>query len=209
MSLLLLLRSAVPSAGVVAHGTRSPIRVPKGKPRLRYNGPQRLGQRVSADEAITATGTVAFGLAVTATGTVTVTGTAALAFGLAVSGAGNAGAAPSGLTARGTRRPVRTVKSRRVLRTNGPQRLSGLSYPPPITGTAALAFGLAITGTGTVSATTGPGLIRALLTYRARHGADLAYTIRHQGDATYQPRHGADLTHVTRHGGDLTYATKD
>ena len=212
MSLLLLLAphgAAVPSAGIVAHGPRSPIRVPKGKPRLRHNGPQRLGQLVSAAEAITATGAVAFGFAVTATGTVAVTGTASLAFGLSVSGTGDAGAAPSGLTARGVRRPVRVPRVRARLTYSGPQRLSGLSYLPPITGTGTLAFGLSITGTGASGTmTTGLGLITATLTRTRAVRADLTRVTAR--NATLSHVHGtATLTRLVASNATLTHRTDD
>jgi hypothetical protein len=200
-----------PSEGIVAHGTRSPIRVPRGKPRLRYNGPQRLGQLVSAAEAITATGAVAFGLSVTATGTVAgaVTGTASLAFGLSVSGTGDAGAAPSGLTARGVRRPVRVPRVRARLKYNGPQRLSGLSYLPPVTGTGTLAFGLSITGTGdSGTIPDGLGLITATLTRTRAVRADLTRVPAQ--NATLSHVHGtATLTRVVASNATLTHRTDD
>lgn len=214
MSLLLLLApqgAAVPSAGIVAHGPRSPIRVPRGKSRLSHNGPQRLGQLVSAAEAITATGAVAFGFNVTATGTVTgvVTGTASIAFGLSVSGTGDVGAAPSGLTARGVRRPVRVPRVRARLTYSGPQRLSGLSYLPPITGTGTLAFGLSITGTGdSGTMTTGLGLITATLTRTRAVRADLTRVTAR--NATLSHVHGtATLTRLVASNATLTHRTDD
>ena len=231
MSLLLLLAAPPATGGVVARGVLRPVRVPR-TPRLRrVSGPQRLGQRASAAEAITGTATALFGLTVTGSGTVAppaITGAATVLFGLTVSGSGTLGG-DTGLVARGVRRPVRTVRSPRLRRTNGPARLSGLegrivgtgtalfgltvtgngTFTPPITGTASVLFGLTVSGLGSVGGLTGPGVILGDVVWAGRIAAALTYRTRHQGDATYQPRHGADLTQRVRHDGDTTYKTRD
>lgn len=138
--------------GLTSRGVQRPVRPSRVDPRTNRIGAPQVLARTTQDVA--ASGTVLFGLTVTADGAVGsgVSGAATALFGLTVTG--SSAVLPPPITATGTARFGLTVSS------------TGTHTPPPITGTATVAFGLTVSGAAsfTIPAITGTGTVRFGLT---------------------------------------------
>jgi len=162
MSLLLLLLGSEPTSGLVARGVVKPVRVRTG----RDARPRAILTRqieASAPAAITGTGEALFGLTVDGSGTATpppITGTATALFGLTVTATGTVPASGGGLVGRGVVRPVRGRRDPRTSVRTGPQQLARTAFD--VTGTGTAAFGLTVTGAGTVTVPTATGTATVL-----------------------------------------------